>query len=71
MECDVRGMALDEAISEVDNYLDNAVLAGYHEVSIIHGKGTSTLRSGLLLNRHPCRPGTVPGAMAKGRQGSW
>ncbi len=71
MECDVRGMALDEAISEVDNYLDNAVLAGYHEVSIIHGKGTGTLRSGLRshLNRHPLLSGHRSGRYGEGEAG--
>ena len=44
MECDVRGMALDEAIMTVDQYLDQAILAGMGEVSIIHGKGTGVLR---------------------------
>ena len=44
MECDVRGMALDEAIMTVDQYLDQAILAGMGEVSIIHGKGTGALR---------------------------
>ncbi len=55
MECDVRGMALDEAMAAVDNYLDNATLAGLHEVFIIHGKGTGVLRTGLrtYLNKHP------------------
>ena len=53
MECDVRGMALDEAIAAVDNYLDSATLAGLHEVFIIHGKGTGTLRAGLRTHlRH-------------------
>ena len=55
MECDVRGMALDEAIPVVDQYLDEAVLASLMEVSIIHGKGTGVLRSGIQqhLRRHP------------------
>ncbi|MDD6050329.1 MAG: endonuclease MutS2 [Clostridiales bacterium] len=47
MECDVRGMSLDEALAQVDIYLDNAILAGMGEVSIIHGKGTGVLRSGI------------------------
>ena len=47
MECDVRGMALDEAIMTVDQYLDQAILAGMGEVSIIHGKGTGALRAGI------------------------
>lgn len=47
MSCDVRGMALDEAMAEVDQYLDEAVLAGLHEVTIVHGKGTGILREGI------------------------
>ena len=47
MECDVRGMALDEALIEVEHYLDEAVLAGMNEVAIVHGKGTGTLRAGI------------------------
>ncbi|MBR5231457.1 MAG: endonuclease MutS2 [Clostridia bacterium] len=50
MECDVRGMALDEALMEVERYLDEAVMAGMNEVSIVHGKGTGILRQG--IQRH-------------------
>ncbi len=55
MSCDVRGMALDEALPVVDQYLDEAVMASLNEVSIIHGKGTGVLRSGIQqhLRRHP------------------
>ena len=54
MDCDVRGMTLDEALNEVDLYLNQAVMAGMGEVSIIHGKGTGVLRSGIQqhLKRH-------------------
>lgn len=54
MECDVRGMMLEEALSAVDQYLNEAVMAGLNEVSIIHGKGTGVLRSGIQqhLKRH-------------------
>ena len=54
MECDVRGMTLDEAINEVDLYLNQAVMAGMGEVSIIHGTGTGVLRAGIQqhLKRH-------------------
>ena len=71
MECDVRGMALDEAIAEVDNYLDSAVLAGLHEVFIIHGKGTGTLRSGLRkhLDRHTLLSGLRAGQYGEGEAG--
>ena len=45
MECDVRGMTLDEALIEVEKYLDEAVMAGMNEVCIVHGKGTGALRA--------------------------
>ncbi len=55
-ECDVRGMSLEEALSAVELYLDEAVLAGLNEVYVIHGKGTGVLRAGiqqdLRKNRH-------------------
>lgn len=43
-EVDLRGMNADEAIMELETYLDRAMLNGYHEVYIIHGKGTMVLR---------------------------
>ena len=50
-----RGMTVDEAILNVDQYLDSALLAGMGEVSIIHGKGTGALRSAVQqeLRHHP------------------
>ena len=50
IELDVRGHAIDEALPEIDRYLDEAMLAGLHEVNIIHGKGTGVLRTG--VQRH-------------------
>ncbi len=51
----LHGYTVEEAIVEVDKYLDDAFLAGIKEVSIIHGKGTGALRSGIqqYLRRHP------------------
>ena len=46
-ELDVRGMALDDALIEVERFLDNAVLASLQQVTIIHGKGTGVLRAGI------------------------
>ncbi len=40
----VRGMTVDEALPDVERYLDQAYRAGYDQVSVIHGRGTGTLR---------------------------
>ena len=54
-ELDVRGLALNEAIPEVEKFLDDAMLSSLGEVSIIHGNGTGTLRAGIAecLRKHP------------------
>ena len=46
-EIDVRGENIEEATGKLDKYIDEAVIAGLHEVSIIHGKGTGALRKGI------------------------
>ncbi|MGE6628948.1 endonuclease MutS2 [Bacillus sp. NPDC077027] len=54
LELDLRGERYENALSRVEKYLDDAVLAGYPRVSIIHGKGTGALRKGVqeLLKHH-------------------
>lgn len=47
LELDIRGHNIEEAREKVDKYIDEAVIAGLHEVSIIHGKGTGVLRKGI------------------------
>lgn len=71
MECDVRGMTLDEAMASVDLYLDEAVLAGLNEVSIIHGKGTGVLKTGIRqdLRRHRHVKSFRPGMYGEGEDG--
>ena len=41
---DIRGMRVDEALSEVQHYLDDAVLLAVTEIRILHGKGNGVLR---------------------------
>lgn len=47
IELDLRGERFENALMRVEKYLDDATLAGYHRVSIIHGKGTGALRVGV------------------------
>ncbi len=46
-EIDLRGKNGDEAWSAVDKYFDEAAVAGFHTVRLIHGKGTGALKAAL------------------------
>lgn len=54
-EIDLRGLRLEAALQAVDKFLDEALLAGWKEVRLIHGKGTGALRQGIgnFLKQHP------------------
>ena len=54
-DLDLRGLTGDEALPLIDKFLDDATLAGYGRVDIIHGKGTGALRKRVLefLQHHP------------------
>lgn len=47
LELDLRGERYEDALLRTEKYLDDAVLANYPRVSIIHGKGTGALRTGI------------------------
>ena len=53
-EVDLRGMNAEEGIMEVDRFIDNALMNGLHNLTIIHGKGTGILRNAIHqhLRRH-------------------
>ena len=71
MQVDIRGMNLEEGISAVDNYLASATLAGLHEVTIVHGKGTGVLRVGIQrhLKKHMQVKKYRDGLYGEGEQG--
>lgn len=46
-QLDLRGKRYEDALAEVDRYLDAALLAGYSQVTIVHGKGTGVLRQAI------------------------
>lgn len=56
MELNLLGKTVDEAVAELDKYLDDAYLAHMPSVRIVHGKGTGALRKGvhsyLRRNKH-------------------
>ncbi|WP_448559002.1 endonuclease MutS2 [Staphylococcus aureus] len=53
-ELDLRGYRYEDALIELDQYLDQAVLSNYEQVYIIHGKGTGALQKGVQqhLKKH-------------------
>ncbi|WP_270758099.1 endonuclease MutS2 [Lacticaseibacillus paracasei] len=44
---DLRGERYDQAMADLDQYIDAALLAGYPSVTIIHGLGTGAIRNGV------------------------
>jgi len=46
-ELDLRGQYAEEALLQVEKYLDDACLAGLSRVFLIHGKGTGSLRTAI------------------------
>ena len=70
-ELDIRGMASDEGLMEVDRFLDRCLMMGIKNVTIIHGKGTGVLRT--AVQQHLRRLGYVksqrPGMYGEGEAG--
>ncbi len=54
-EINVIGQTVDDAIMAVDEFIDAAVVAGLHQIWVIHGMGTGRLRAGLHehFRHHP------------------
>ena len=71
-EMDVRGKTIEEAIFDLDKYIDDAVMANMRQVRVIHGKGTGALRKGLLeyFKSHPSVRACEEAALNEGGSGA-
>jgi DNA mismatch repair protein MutS2 len=65
LELDIRGKTVEEALPELEQYLDAAYLAELPWVRIIHGKGTGKLRQAV---REHLRSNTVVKSQATGAE---
>ena len=70
-EIDLRGMTLDEALIEVDRFIDQGLLANLQMLTIIHGKGTGVLRKGItdFLRQHRMVKSFRAGGLGEGDTG--
>ncbi|WP_042146247.1 endonuclease MutS2 [Paucisalibacillus sp. EB02] len=71
LELDLRGERFEDALLKLEKYVDDATLAGYPKVFIIHGKGTGALRKGVqdFVKKHPSIASSRPGAAGEGGSG--
>lgn len=70
-EVHLRQLTVDEALLKLDKYLNDALMTGLHQVRVIHGKGTGTLRQVVReqLAKHPLVKSYRPGAHGEGGAG--
>ena len=66
------GMRVEEALAELEPFINHAAAAGLSEVRVIHGMGTGRLRDAVReeLGRHPLVEGFRPGEPHEGRDGA-
>jgi len=67
----LRRLTLDEALPMLEQYLNDAFMAGLLQVRIVHGKGTGTLRDAVQsrLSSHPLVSSYRGGLYGEGEQG--
>jgi DNA mismatch repair protein MutS2 len=72
LQLDLRGARAEEALAELDRYLNSAAVAGYDRVRVVHGKGTGALRNAVreALASHPLVREQTPAAANEGGEGA-
>ncbi|HSW09865.1 MAG TPA: endonuclease MutS2 [Bacillota bacterium] len=70
-EFHLRGLVVEDALMQLDKYLDDACLAGLDRVRLVHGKGTGALREAVraYLRQHPRVVSYRPGESGEGGDG--
>jgi len=70
-EIRLRQLTIDEALLKLDQYLDDAFMAGMYQVRVVHGKGTGALRQAVRewLGKHPLVKSYRPGEYGEGGSG--
>jgi DNA mismatch repair protein MutS2 len=70
-EVRLRHLTVDEALLKLDQYLDDAFMAGLYQVRVVHGKGTGTLRQAVReqLAKHSLVKSYRPGGYGEGGAG--
>ncbi len=70
-ELDLRGMLTDEGILELDRFIDQALMSGIGQITVIHGKGTGAMRAAVHkhLKSHPSVRGFRLGVYGEGETG--
>ena len=70
-EVHLRRLTVDEALLKLDQYLNDAFMAGLYQVRVIHGKGTGTLRQVVRehLAKHTLVKSHRPGGYGEGGAG--
>jgi len=65
------GMRVDEALAEVEGFIDRANMQGFHQVTVIHGLGTGALKAAVtgFLKGHPLIASLRQGEPAEGGAG--
>jgi DNA mismatch repair protein MutS2 len=71
-ELNLVGQRVDDALEEVDRFLDRSLLEGKEAVRVIHGFGTGTLRKAIRehLRKHPAARSWRPGGENEGGDGA-
>jgi DNA mismatch repair protein MutS2 len=70
-EIQVRGQTLDEALPQIEKFIDDGFRAGVPRLRVVHGKGTGKMRTAVraLLAKHPLVKSYDFAAPAEGGEG--